>query len=115
VAASYPTLRIGLEHFGWPWVKETAMLMLKYRNVYVDTAALFFDSALEFYRYIFTKEYELTWVERSLRHQIMFGSDNPRFEQIRMAHAIEELGLSMNTINLIKGENAMTFMGITSV
>lgn len=114
VAASFPKLRIGLEHFGWPWVKDTAMLMLKYRNVYVDTAALFFDNALEFYRYIFTKEYELTWVERSLRHQIMFGSDNPRFEQIRMAHALQELGLSDKTLSLIKGENAMRFMGISN-
>ncbi|MBL4954323.1 amidohydrolase family protein [Neobacillus sp. YIM B02564] len=112
VASSYPKLRIGLEHFGWPWVKDTAMLMLKYQNVYVDTAALFFDNALEFYRYIFTKEYEWTWVERSLRHQIMFGSDNPRFEQIRMAHALDELGFSKKTLDLIKGENAMEFMGI---
>lgn len=111
VAASFPTLRIGLEHFGWPWVKDTAMLMLKYPNVYVDTAALFFDNASEFYKYIFTKEYELTWVERSLRHQIMFGSDNPRFEQIRMAHALHGLGLSEKTLALIKGENAMRFMG----
>lgn len=114
IAASFPKLRIGLEHFGWPWVKDTAMLMLKYKNVYVDTAALFFDNALEFYQHIFTKEYELTWVERSLRHQIMFGSDNPRFEQIRMANALEKLGLSENTIKLIKGENAMTFMGINN-
>lgn len=115
IAAYYPKLRIGLEHFGWPWVKDTAMLMLKYKNVYVDTAALFFDNAFEFYQYIFTKEYEMTWVERSLRRQIMFGSDNPRFEQIRMAHALEKLGLSEKTITLIKGENAMEFMGIANV
>lgn len=113
IATSYPTLRIGLEHFGWPWVKDTAMLLLKYKNVYVDTAALFFDSALEFYQSLFTKELERTWVERSLRHQIMFGSDNPRFEQIRMAHALEKLGLSEETLKLIKGENAMAFMGMT--
>jgi len=112
IAATYPNLRIGLEHFGWPWVKETAMLMLKYPNVYVDTGALYFDSALEFYSYIFNHEYQLTWVERSLRHQIMFGSDNPRFEQIRMAKALDKLGLSSSTLELIKGQNAIDFLGV---
>ena len=88
------------------------MLMLKYPNVYVDTGALYFDSALEFYSYIFNREYQLTWVERSLRHQIMFGSDNPRFEQIRMAKALDKLGLSQSTLELIKGQNAIDFLGV---
>jgi len=112
IAYTYPKLRMGLEHFGWPWVKDAAMLMLKYPNIYVDTAALYFDSAFEFYTYVFNHEYELTWVERSLRHQIMFGSDNPRFEQIRMAKAIDKIGLSKETLALIKGENALNFLGV---
>ena len=50
VAVKYPELRICLAHFGWPWVQETAMLMLKYPNVYADTGILYFDNAWEFYR-----------------------------------------------------------------
>ena len=42
----------------------------------------------------------------------MFGSNNPRFEQIRMAKAIEDLGLRESTIELIKGINAIEFIGI---
>ena len=53
----------------------------------------------------------LTWVDRSLRHQVMFGSDNPRFEQIRMAHALDGLGLRESTVELIKGGNAIEFLG----
>jgi predicted TIM-barrel fold metal-dependent hydrolase len=106
-----PKLRICLAHFGWPWVQETAMLMLKYPNVYADTALLYFDSAKEFYFRVFTRDLEITWLDRSLRHQVMFGSDNPRFEQIRMAGALGDLGLRDSTVDLIKGRNAIEFLG----
>ena len=36
VAIEYPELRIGLAHFGWPWVQDTAMMLLKYPNVYAE-------------------------------------------------------------------------------
>ena len=112
VAAAHPKLRICLGHFGWPWVRETAMLMLKYPNVYADTACLYFDSAREFYLQTFTRDIPATWIDRSLRHQVMFGSDNPRFEQIRMASALEELGLRDSTLELIRGRNALDFLGL---
>ena len=115
-------LRICLGHFGWPWIRETAMLLLKYPNVYADTAALYFDNAREFYTQCFTRDIPfytqcftrdipLTWIDRSLRHQVMFGSDNPRFEQIRMAEALGTLGLRDSTLELIRGENALVFLG----
>lgn len=110
VALNYPKLRICLAHFGWPWIKETSMLMLKYPNVYADTAILYFDSAREFFNQVFTKDIPITWIERSLRHQIMFGSNNPRFEQIRMVEALKTLGLSTSTLELIMGENAIRFI-----
>ena len=41
----------------------------------------------------------------------MFGSGQPRFEQIRMAHALDNLGLRESTLELIKGQNAIEFLG----
>lgn len=111
VAYRHPTLRICLAHFGWPWVQETAMLMLKYENVYTDTGLLYFDNAKEFYSRIMTQDIPLTWIDRSLRHQVLFGSNNPRFEQIRMAKALDELGFRESTLELIKGLNALVFLG----
>lgn len=111
VAQRHPKLRICLAHFGWPWVRETAMLLVKYPNVYADTGALYFDSATEFFEQTFTKDIPLTWIDRSLRHQVMFGSNNPRFEQIRMAQAIQTIGLRPSTLELIQGENALVFLG----
>lgn len=111
VAASYPKLRICLAHFGWPWVRETAMLMVKYRNVYADTALLYFDSAREFLLQTLTKDIPWTWIDRSLRHQVMFGSNYPRFEQRRLAIALDTLGFRDSTLELIKGKNALEFLG----
>lgn len=113
LAYSRPQLRICLAHFGWPWVRETAMLMLKYPNVYADTAALYFDNAREFYTQLLTKDIPVTWIDRSLRHQVMFGSNNPRFEQIRMAEALAHLGFRDSTLALIRGGNAIEFLGGT--
>lgn len=110
LAASRPNLRICLGQFGWPWCREVAMLMLKYPNVYTHTGALYFNSAKEFYTQMLTKDIPLTWIDRSLRHQIMFGSCNPRFEQIRMAEAIGNLGLRESTVELIRGQNAVDFL-----
>ena len=111
VAEKHPKLKICMGHFGWPWVRETAMLMLKYPNVYADTGALYFDNAREFYTQTFTRDIPITWIDRSLRHQVMFGSNNPRFEQIRMAQAIGELGFRDSTLELSRGGNALEFIG----
>ncbi len=114
LAASRPGLRICLTQFAWPWVRETAMLMLKYPNIYTDTGALYFDSAREFYLQLLTRDLPATWVDRSLRNQVMFASANPRFEQIRMAEALGGLtahGYRESTLKRIRGENALVFLG----
>lgn len=111
----FDKLRVCLTQVGWPWVKETAMLLLKYPQAYTDTALLYFDSAQEFYTEVFTRELPLTWLDRSLRHQVMFGSANPRFEQIRMARALKSLGLRESTLELIQAQNALEFFGMKAV
>lgn len=110
LALRHPALRFCLTQFGWPWIRETAMLMVKHKNVYASMGALYFDNAREFFDQCYTKDIPGTWIDRSLRHQVMFGSGNPRFEQIRMAEALGHLGLRESTLKLIKGENALDFL-----
>jgi predicted TIM-barrel fold metal-dependent hydrolase len=111
IAIRYPNLRFCLAHFGWPWVTETAALLLKYPNVYADTGLLYFDNAREFYDHVFKTELGEHWIDRSLRHQVMFGSNNPRFEQIRMLEALRIIGWRESTLDLVLGENALAFLG----
>ena len=112
LAYNHPNLRICLAHMAWPWVKEACMLMLKYGNVFADTACLYFDSAREFYDQVLTKDIPITWVDRGLRHQILFGTNDPRLESIRMKKALEELPLRPSTKELIMGGNALVFLGL---
>jgi uncharacterized protein len=111
VTLRHPKLRFCLGHFGWPWVRETAALLLKYPQVYADTALLYFDSAREFYAHVFKVELGEHWIDRSLRHQVLFGSNNPRFEQIRMLAALRGLGWRESTLELVLGGNALEFLG----
>ena len=110
-AEGYPDLRICLAHFGWPWVDEVCMLLLKYPNVYTDTALLYFDDARQFYAHLFGCQMGENWLDRSLRYQVMFGSNEPRLELIRMKRALEHLDLRDSTKELLFGRNALRFLG----
>lgn len=111
VAADFPTLKIVLAHLAWPWVVDAVALALKYPNVYLDTSALFFDNPHDFLRYAMTQQVPLTVFERSLRNQIVFGSDNPRIEIKTMAKAIRSIGFSEECLNLIFHKNAEVLLG----
>jgi len=110
VAIEYPNLRFGLAHFGWPWVNEAAMLALKYPNVFLDTALLYFDSPKEFFKDVFTYHIGQKWIDRTLLDKVMFGSNYPRIEQKRMRAAVESLDLRPSTLKKVLGENALRFI-----
>lgn len=111
IACRHPNLRICLSRFGWPWVRETAMLMMKYRNVYTDTSVLYLGTAPEMYHHILTVDMEKHWLDRSFRHQVMFGSGDPGLEEMRMIKAIKDLDVRDSTKELILGKNAEEFLG----
>ncbi|MGQ9585961.1 MAG: amidohydrolase family protein [Anaerolineae bacterium] len=111
VAADFPDLRLVIAHVGWPWVLESVTLALKYPNVYLDTSCLYFDNPHDFVRHVFTRQIALTWVERTLRHQIVFGSNYPRVEIKNMVAAVRGLGLSEGCLRLIFSENARVLLG----
>ena len=109
-AARHPKLRICLSQFGWPWVREVCTLMLKYRNIYTDTAMLYFDNPKEFYAQALGTDIGPKWIDRSLRHQVMFGSSEPRLEQLRMLRAVREMDMRESTREMILGKNALDFL-----
>jgi hypothetical protein len=110
-AAEHPGLRIVLAHLAWPWVMEAVALALKYPNVSLDTSALYFDNPTDFLRFAMTVQVPLSVFERSLRRQIVFGSDYPRVEVKNMARAVRGLGLSDECLDLIFRSNAEALLG----
>ena len=71
VAVKYPALRFCLAHLGWPWVDEMCMLLLKYPNVYTDTATVFMDSPANYYEQIFMKNMAPGWLQNNLMNKVM--------------------------------------------
>ncbi len=115
VAIAYPALRMCLAHFGWPWVQDVAALLLKYPNVYTNTALLYFDSPKEFFDQTFNTNMGPHWIDRSLLNQVMFGSNYPRIEQARMKEAVESLQLRPSTLSKVLGGNAKQFLGMKEI
>ena len=112
IAIKYPELRFCLAHFGWPWVDETVMLMLKYPQVYTDTSMLYLDSPRDFYEQVFTRNMGPMWIDRNLSRQVMFGSNSPRFRPVRLIReGLESIQMREAAMERILGKNALAFLG----
>ena len=112
VAIRHPGLRFCLAHFAWPWVREMVMLMIKYPNVYTDTALLYVDSPEEQMMELFTKDMGPMWFERCFPRQVMFGSNAPRFRPVRIKRGLDSLKMREDTRRKVMGENALRFLGM---
>ena len=111
IAVQFPKLKLVIAHFGWPWVLETVMLALKYPNVYIDTSCLYADNPRDFIAFVMSRQVPLSMIEKSLRNQIVFGSNYPRVEIKNMVNAVRSLGLSEGCLKLIFSENAKRLLG----
>lgn len=111
VAVEYPELRFCLAHLGWPWVDETAMMVLKYRHVYTDTATVFMGSPKDYYRQIFLDNMDPGWLQNNLFQKVMYGSNYPRFRQERVKAGLETLPIRDDVKKAVLGENAQVFLG----
>ncbi len=110
VLADFPDLRVVAAHFAWPWSLEVAALALKYPNLYIDTAALYYDNPDDFIADLF-RRLSLGLIEHGLRRQVVFGSNYPRVEIKNQARAVRRSGLSERTLRLIFHDNALRLLG----
>ena len=111
IACSFPKLRICLSHLGWPWHMETIMMLMKYPNVYTDTSTVYMDTPTNYYSQIFCKEMDINWLQNSFADKVMFGSNLPRWRQVRSMEGIKNLPIRKDVLDKILGENAEVFLG----
>ena len=112
IAVEYPELRMCLAHLGFPWIFETLLMVNKYPNIYTDTATVFMGSPREYYKQIFTVDFEKGWLENNIADKVMFGSNNPRWRQERALDGLLNLPVREDVIRKITGENALRFLGM---
>ncbi len=112
VVQAFPTLKIVIAHFGWPWVNEAVMLALRYPTVHLDTSILFSGTPSESIRQALTTTIGLDTLDRSLSRQVLFGSNYPRVDPKRVAWAIDDLGLRPALRQRIFRDNAADLLGL---
>jgi len=105
-------LRFVLAHWGWPWVWDATALALKYPNVFLDTSCLYYDGPTEFFQFVFSKQIPTTLIERSLRNQVVFGSNYPRVEIKNIVRALKSLSLTEGCLEKIFSTNAERLLGM---
>ena len=108
----FSSLRFVLAHWGWPWVWDATALALKYPNVFLDTSCLYYDGPTEFFQFVFSKQIPTTLIERSLRNQVVFGSNYPRVEIKNIVRALKSLSLTEGCLERIFSTNAERLLGM---
>ncbi len=72
VCQSFPDLRVGMAHFGWPWPEVTVAVALRNPNVFVDVSG---------WRPKYTPPGVLPYLNGILQDRFMFGTDYPMLRQ----------------------------------
>jgi uncharacterized protein len=112
VAQEFPSLRIVVAHFGWPWVEEALLLALKYRNVYLDTSIVYSGAPRDALQHVLGEQVGIGVLEASLPRQVLFGSGYPRTDVRRSARGLQALGLSPGLREAIARGNAAELLGL---
>jgi predicted TIM-barrel fold metal-dependent hydrolase len=113
VVHAFPTLRIIVPHLAWPWTADAVMLALKHRNVHLDTSVLFSGTPPESLRHVVEHVIGREVFDRSLPEQVLFGSNYPRVDPKRAAHAVRDLGLRPALERRILHDNAHHLLGLS--
>jgi predicted TIM-barrel fold metal-dependent hydrolase len=112
---AFPHVNFILAHFAWPWVDEAVMLAIKYPNVYLDTAILYSGTPRNAFQKILAEQVGVDVLERSLKNQIVFGSNYPRVDIRRSVRGIRALNISQSLANAIFDDNARHLLKMEAV
>jgi predicted TIM-barrel fold metal-dependent hydrolase len=112
VVHDFPALPLIIAHFGWPWVNEAVMLAIKHANVHLDTSVLFSGTPPESLHHVVVNLVGREVLDRSLHAQVVFGSNYPRVDPKRAAHAVRALELRPKLERRIFNDNAARLLGL---
>lgn len=112
---NFPGVRFCLTHMGWPWWEETIMLLMKYPNVYADTATVYMDSPTKWFKQLFSVSMDIDWLQNSFADKVMYGSNMPRWRQVRSMKGLKDLPLRKDVLDAVLGQNAERFLGKEAV
>jgi predicted TIM-barrel fold metal-dependent hydrolase len=103
VAVDFPSLKLIIAHFGYPWWEEA--LAVVRRNPFV-----YFNIAGWAPRYIPTGVIQAA--NSYLARKVLFGSDYPLVSRVRIIKELRELDLREETFTLLTETNPKTLLGL---
>jgi uncharacterized protein len=106
----FPKLKLVISNLGWPWYREAAMLAMKYRNVYLDTALMYSGTPKQIFTHLFGNILEKGIFERNLFFQTLYGSNFPRVDMRRTMRGMLSVGFSDEFKEHLFLKNARTIL-----
>lgn len=116
VAREYPTLRVVIAHFGYPWIDETIVLLAKHPHLYTDIAGLLRQPWRTYNALMTAHEYGVIG-------KLLFASDFPYRKPaacIEMLYSLNQLSHGTNLpaipreqLRGIIERDALSLLGIT--
>ena len=112
VVERWPGVKMCLAHMGWPWVNETAALLIKYPNLYANTAMMYMDGPRQLFEKVFRQDMGQYWLDNNLADKVMFGSGSPRIRPVRSKRGLDALPMEPATRRKVYHDNAAKFLGL---
>ncbi len=97
VAVDFPSLKLILCHFGWPWVEEAIAVVQRNPNVYFDISG---------WAPKYLPKLVIDYMDGPLSDKVLFGTDFPLISWERAVSELNKLPLKESTRTKLFGENA---------
>ena len=97
VAVDFPSLRLIVAHFGWPWTEEAIAVVQRNPNVYFDISG---------WAPKYLPKLVIDYMNGPLSDKVLFGTDFPLIWWDRFISELRALPLKESTKQKVLGENA---------
>jgi len=104
VARDFPSLKLIVAHFGWPWMEETIAVVQRNPNVYFDISG---------WAPRHLPKLLLDYMDGPLSDKALFGTDFPLISWERAVSELKDLPLKESTKEKVLGENAKRLLNLT--
>ena len=104
VAVDFPSLRLIVAHFGWPWTEEAIAVVQRNPNVYFDISG---------WAPRHSPKLVIDYMNGPLSDKALFGTDFPLLSWERVVSELKALPLKESTKKKVFGGNAKQFLNLT--
>ena len=104
VAVDFPSLKLIISHFGWPWMEEAIAVVQRNTNVYFDISG---------WAPRYLPKLLIDYMDGPLSDKALFGTDFPLISWERAVSELRALPLKESTKEKVLGENAKRLLNLT--